>query len=153
MHQNKSIIKKDILQFIIYGLIGGSNVFIDFLVINIFSHITNIYSAVDTHSKMMLLFFEAIAFVLYSLNGYFLNKKFTFKAQKSSYIKYALVLGISSFFNANLFVFLTGNNIFSLNVKLWFNISKLIASISIGILTFLVNKFFVFKLNPISKRS
>ncbi|MCY6372281.1 GtrA family protein [Clostridium ganghwense] len=145
MSENTSILRKNLVQFITYSLIGGSNVIINFLVLNILSYLTNIYSAIDTYSKIMLYLFEIIAFIVYSLNGYHLNKKITFRANKSSYLKYTLVLGTSAFFNINIFVWLTAHNIFNFPIKLWFNLSKLTASITVGIITFLVNKFFIFK--------
>ncbi|WMJ82169.1 GtrA family protein [Clostridium sp. MB40-C1] len=140
-----SVTKKNIVQFITYALIGGSNLIINFAVLNILSNITNIYSGTNTYTKIMLSLFEFTAFILYSINGYLLNKKFTFKTNNSSYIKYALVLGTSAFFNANLFIILTAHNVFNLPIKLWFNLSKLTSSITIGIVTFLINKFFIFK--------
>lgn len=147
MPLKESSIKNNLIQFITYALIGGSNVIINFIVLNTLSSITKIYSATNTYTKLILFSFEVIAFILYSINGYLLNRKFTFKYTKSSYPKYALVLGISSFFNANLFILLTAHNTFNFNAKLWFNISKLISSITIGVITFLVNKFFIFKEN------
>ncbi|MCY6483784.1 GtrA family protein [Clostridium aestuarii] len=139
--------KQNLVQFITYALVGGSNVLINFAIINILSSITNIYSATDTYSRALLYLFDIAAFGAYSINGYLLNRKLTFKSNKSSYLKYALVLGISAFFNTNIFVWLTGHNTFYLPIKLWFNLSKLIASITVGIVTFLINKFFIFKKN------
>lgn len=145
MSENSLSSKKNLLQFITYALIGGSNLIINFIIINILSHITNIYSAVNTHSTIMLYLFEVTAFIIYSINGYYLNKKFTFKVNKSSYIKYAFVLGTSAFLNINIFVYLTMHNIVNLPIKLWFNLSKLTASMTVGIMTFLINKFFIFQ--------
>lgn len=96
-------------------------------------------------TKKNLLQFITYAFIIYSINGYYLNKKFTFKVNKSSYIKYAFVLGTSAFFNTNIFIYLTAYNIFNFPIKLWFNLSKLTASMTVGILTFLINKFFIFQ--------
>ncbi|MFD3157552.1 GtrA family protein [Haloimpatiens sp. FM7330] len=136
---NKENTLSNLMQFITYALVGGSNGLINLLIINILSRLTNIYSG------KTLFLFDFIAFIAYSINGYFLNRKFTFKSKDSSYFKYAGVLAISAIFNTMLFVTLTNNNIFNLSKSIWLNISKLIASITIGIITFLVNKFFVFK--------
>lgn len=130
----------NLLQFITYALIGGSNELINLAILNFLTYITGIYS-----NKFILLIFELISFIAYSINGYFLNKKFTFKAKKSSYFKYASVLGTSAIFNTLLFIILNSNNMFNLSNSLWLNMSKIIASMAVGVITFLVNKFFVFK--------
>ncbi|MGY0372209.1 GtrA family protein [Clostridium sp. JNZ J1-5] len=133
-------IKKTLLQFISYAVIGGSNFLINIFVLNILSYFTHIYSGPT------MIIFDNIAFLIYSVNGYLLNKKFTFKTQGSSYLKYASVLWVSAIcLNSTLFTLLTMINIFNLSEVLWLNLSKFIASITIGILTFIVNKLFVFK--------
>lgn len=129
-----------LFQFIKYSLVGGSNELINLAVLNLLTKITGIY-----HEKKYLVLFEFIAFVLYSINGYFWNKKFTFKAKGNSYLKYASVLGTSAIFNVLMFITLNAHNVFNLSNEIWLNISKLTASITVGIVTFLVNKFFVFK--------
>ncbi|WP_396276425.1 GtrA family protein [Haloimpatiens lingqiaonensis] len=130
----------NLLQFITYALIGGSNELINLGILNFLTYITGIY-----YNKLILFIFEFISFIAYSINGYFLNKKFTFKVKNSSYFKYASVLGTSAIFNTLLFITLNAHNIFNLSNSLWLNLSKVIASMTIGIITFLVNKFFVFK--------
>lgn len=130
----------NLLQFITYALIGGSNELINLGILNFLTYITGIYS-----NKFILFAFEFISFIAYSINGYFLNKKFTFKAKKSSYFKYTGVLGTSAIFNTLLFITLNSHNMLNLSNSLWLNLSKVVASMTIGVITFLVNKFFVFK--------
>lgn len=132
--------RKTLLQFISYAVIGGSNFLINIFILNILSHLTHIYSG------PIMFIFDNIAFLIYSVNGYLLNKKFTFKTQDNSYLKYASVLWVSSIcLNSTLFTILTMINIFNLSDVLWLNLSKFIASTTIGIFTFIVNKLFVFK--------
>ncbi|WP_373898619.1 GtrA family protein [Haloimpatiens sp. FM7315] len=138
MNKNRTL--NNLFQFITYALIGGSNELINLGILNFLAYITHIYS-----NKLALFLFEFIAFIAYSINGYILNRKFTFKSINSSYLKYAAVLGSSAIFNTLLFITLNSKNKFNISPELWLNISKLIASITIGIITFLINKFYVFK--------
>lgn len=137
---NKEKTQNNLLQFITYALIGGSNVLINLCVLNLLTFLTGIYSNI-----LVLFLFEFIAFITYSISGYFLNKKFTFKSNENSYLKYISVLGGSAILNSILFITINSHNIFNLSNKLWLNLSKLTTSMIIGIITFLINKFFVFK--------
>jgi putative flippase GtrA len=137
-------------QFIKYALVGAINIIIEILILNILSYTTGI-----TSGKMLFLF-NIIAFSVYSLCGYELNKRFTFKetSPEKAYFQYASVLFFSMLLNSFMLVLLTSNNpllhlihnhrnIVKLN-HLWFNIVILIDSITIGLLGFSINKFFVF---------
>ncbi len=139
-----------LIQFVKYSLVGASNIIIDIIILNILSFTTGI-----TRGKMLFVF-NLIAFSFYSICGYNLNKKFTFKetSHTSSYFQYASVLFISMIANSLMLILLTGHNplvhhihrpfnIVKLN-HLWFNICILIDSMTIGFLGFLINKFFVF---------
>jgi len=147
---NKNKKAQSLTQFIKYGIVGGSNTIIDIAVLNILSYTTGI-----THGKTLFLF-NIIAFSIYSICGYNLNKKFTFKenATKNAYFQYASVLFITMILNSFILVHLTRRNplirlmhhhrnIVHLN-HLWLNMSMIIGSIILGILGFLINKFFVF---------
>ncbi|QGU95317.1 GtrA family protein [Clostridium bovifaecis] len=139
MDINNAEKNRTLIQLITYGLIGGSNVLINLIIINILSHITGIYSGITMY------IFYGISFVAYSINGYYLNRKFTFTSKSSSYFKYASVLAVSAFCNSTLCTILTFFNIFSVSEVLWLNFSVIFSSIAVGILTFIVNKYFVFK--------
>ncbi len=91
--------------------------------------------------------FKLISFSIYSINGYFLNRKFTFKTKNSSYIQYASVIGIAAILNGIILSNLSSYNLLNVSQVLWSNISALIASMGTGILSFLINKFFIFKTN------
>ncbi|MFA9398264.1 MAG: GtrA family protein [Clostridiaceae bacterium] len=130
--------KNDIIEFIKYALVGSSNVLIDFIILNTLMHFTGIYQG------SYLILFNIASFLIYSTNGYILNKKFTFKSEKASYFLYILVLGSAMIVNSLILFALSVNNTFSLDQVLWANISKLIASITSGIVSFLINKFLVF---------
>ena len=147
---NKHKIMQSLAQFIKYALVGASNITIDIIILNILSYTTGITSG------KMLFVFNIIAFSVYSICGYKLNKKFTFgeTSCEKAYFQYASVLFFSMILNSFMLVLLTSNNplihhmpkhtnIHKLN-HLWFNISILIDSMTIGLLGFLVNKFFVF---------
>lgn len=147
---NKDKILRSLVQFFKYSLIGGLNVTIDVVMLNILSYATGI-----TRGKMLFVF-NIIAFCVYSICGYILNKKFTFKktSEESAYFGYASVLFVSMILNSFMLVLLTSHNplihlmhhqrnIMKLN-HLWLNISMLIGSIIIGIGAFLINKFYIF---------
>lgn len=147
---NKHKTNKSLAQFIKYSLVGGSNTVIDVAVLNILSYATGI-----THGKTLFIF-NIIAFSIYSICGYNLNKMFTFRenSTKKAYFQYASVLFCSMILNSFIIVRLTRRNplirlmhhhrnIIHLN-HLWLNMSMLIGSIILGIIGFLINKFFVF---------
>jgi len=148
---NEHKTKQSLTQFIKYSLVGGSNTLIDISVLNILSYTTGI-----THGKMLFTF-NLIAFSIYSICGYNLNKKFTFResSTKNAYFQYASVLFVTMILNSFILVLLTRRNplihllhrhhrnIMHLN-HLWLNISMIIGSIILGILGFLINKFFIF---------
>jgi len=143
--------KKMLTQLIKYALVGATNMIIEFSILNLLSYTTGI-----THGKMLFVF-NFIAFCVYSVCGYKLNKKFTFQetSHKKAYFQYASVLFFIMIINSFLLILLTGHNplihhhiyrvanIVKLN-HLWFNICILIDSMTVGLLGFLINKFFVF---------
>ncbi|MFT5873582.1 MAG: putative flippase GtrA [Clostridium sp.] len=147
---NKHKTLQSLTQFIRYALVGATNVMIDVTILNILSYTTGI-----THGRMLFVF-NFIAFCVYSICGYKLNTKFTFRetSETKAYFKYASVLFFSMISNSFMLVILTSRNPLThllhnhVNIikldHLWLNISMLLGSIIIGILGFLINKFFVF---------
>ncbi|WP_125152085.1 GtrA family protein [Clostridium rectalis] len=129
---------KTLKQFILYAAIGTSNVIIDFIILNILWKITNMYSG------YINILFKFISFMFYSINGYYLNKKYTFKLE-GAYIKYASILGIAALLNSLILSTLSLYNRFNIPQILWCNICALIASICTGIISFLINKKLIFK--------
>ncbi|MGO5093818.1 GtrA family protein [Clostridium sporogenes] len=129
------------IEFIKYVSIGALNVIIDFSVLNLLWFFTGLYSGNINY------LFKLISFSIYSINGYTLNKKFTFKTKNSSYIQYASVIGIAAILNGIILSNLSSYNFLNVSQVIWSNISALIASMSTGILSFLINKFFIFKKN------
>ncbi|NFV12898.1 GtrA family protein [Clostridium sp. FAM 1755] len=129
------------IEFIKYVSIGVLNVIIDFSVLNLLWFFTGLYSGNINY------LFKLISFSIYSINGYTLNKKFTFKTKNSSYIQYASVIGIAAILNGIILSNLSSYNLLNVSQVIWSNISALIASMSTGILSFLINKFFIFKKN------
>jgi putative flippase GtrA len=147
---NKHKTLKFIGELIKYALVGCTNVIIDILILNILSYTTGITSG------KMLFVFNIIAFLVYSISGYILNENFTFKgiSRPKAYFQYASVLFFSMIFNTLLLVVLTSYNplialipnepnIVKLN-HLWLSLAILANSAVIGLLGFLINKFFVF---------
>lgn len=131
--------KEAIIEFIKYVAIGTMNVAIDFGILELLMYMTGIYQGYT------LFIFNAISFIAYSINGYIMNKNFTFKSNKSSYFKYASVLAATMILNGFILSTLSMHNIFYLKPVVWASICKAIASSTTGIINFLVNKFVVFK--------
>lgn len=131
--------KKTLFQLIKYALIGAINVLVDFSILEILMVITGIYKG------FYLAVFNGISFIVYSINGYNLNKRFTFKSKKSSYFKYAATLFCTMILSSFILSTLTLYNIFNLKPILWASIVKLFASMTTGILNFTINKLFIFK--------
>lgn len=125
-------------QLTLYALIGGSNVIIDFTILNILWKITGIYKGAIN------ILFKAISFTAYSINGYYWNKKYTFKGE-GSYLKFASVMGTAAMLNAIILSIMSNKNILGISQILWANISALTASMTTGIGSFLINKFYIFK--------
>ena len=147
---NKHKTLRSLIQFIKYSLVGATNIIIDVIILNILSYSTGITSG------KILFIFNLMAFSVYSMCGYNLNKKFTFRetSNKKAYFQYASVLFFSMILNSLMLILLTsknplinhmhsGQDIMKLN-HLWFNICILIDSMTIGFVGFLINKFFVF---------
>lgn len=132
-------LSKSIIEFIKYGVVGISNVIIDFSILNLLMYITSVYKG------GLLIIFNIISFVVYSSNGYLLNRKFTFKSKNSSYFLYIVVLGSAMIVNSYILYFISINNIFNINKVIWANGAKLFASVISGIFSFFLNKHFVFK--------
>lgn len=130
--------KNTLFELIKYASVGALNVLIDFIILEILMITTGIYKGV------YLAVFNGISFIVYSINGYNLNKKFTFKAQKSSYFKYASILFSTMLLNSFILSTLTLYNFLNLKPLLWASIVKIIASMTTGLLNFIINKFFVF---------
>ncbi|WP_414648702.1 GtrA family protein [Clostridium sp.] len=148
--RNKNKKLQSLAQFIKYALVGATNIIIDLTILNILSYTTGI-----THGKTLFVF-NIMSFCVYSICSYNLNKKFTFKetSKGNNYFQYASVLFFSMILNSFMLILLTRRNplihimhhtknIMKLN-HLWLNISILTGSMIIGLVGFLINKYFVF---------
>lgn len=133
--------KKVFFQFITYVLIGGINFLLNLGIINLLMYITKIYSG------FFMFIFGIIAFIIYSTNGFFMNKKLTFKSntKNTAYFSYISVMAIAAIVNSTLLTLFSSYNFLNINPLIWANISIFLTSIITGTLSFLVNKFFVFK--------
>lgn len=131
--------KKSVLEFVKYAIVGTSNVIIDFSILNLLMYTTSVYKG------GLLIIFNIISFAVYSVNGYLLNRKFTFKSNDSSYFLYAAVLGSAMLINSYILYFLSINNIMNINQVLWANAAKLFASVVSGVFSFLLSKNHIFK--------
>lgn len=121
--------------------IGCLNFFINIILVNFLMFITNIYKG------SMLFVFSILSFIVYSINGYFCNRKFTFKSKNNikSIIPYFILMSTTAILNALLLSIFSVHNILFISQKLWTNISILLSSITTGAISFLINKFFIFK--------
>ena len=103
---NKHKTLQSLTQFIKYALVGATNIIIDIIILNILSYTTGI-----TNGKMLFVF-NIIAFSVYSICSYKLNKKFTFRetSHKKAYFQYASVLFFSMILNSFMLILLTSHN-------------------------------------------
>lgn len=131
--------KNTLFELIKYASVGTLNVLIDFLILEILMVTTGIYKG------FYLAVFNAISFIVYSINGYILNKKFTFKSEKSSYFKYASILFCTMLLNSFILSTLTLYNLLGVKPLIWASLVKIFASMTTGLLNFIINKFFVFR--------
>ncbi len=142
MHIKEKIKSHWIFQYITYGAVGTINVIIDICIINMLMSITGIYKG-----KVFFLF-KIISFIAYSINGYFMNKRLTFDYRddkKSTYIAYALVLFLAALGNGWILSTLTMLSPDRLSPRMWANIVNIIASMTTGTISFLINKCIIFK--------
>lgn len=139
----KSQNSKSFLQFICYILVGSSNFILDEIILNTLWFISG--RSIGTINYL----FKLISFCIYSTNGYFLNKRYTFKNQNEdpSYIEYISLLALLSAVDAIIVSKFTTHNIFMIDNALWANICNLFACATTGIVGFLINKFVIFKKN------
>lgn len=132
---------KNIFQLIKYSMVGGINTLIHLVVMNILMYVSG------TYTGNLLFFFEILAFLIYTTTGFFLNRKFTFKADKNNnaYFRYLFVMAPSALCNAFIIRTFTLYNFFSLPKEAWANIVIISSSILVGLFSFIINKLFVFK--------
>lgn len=131
-----------IFQYAAYGAVGSVNFIIDICILNLLMSLTHIYQG-----KMFFLF-KIISFMAYSINGYFMNKKLTFDYKgdkKTTYPAYASILFLAALGNGWILSTLTMILPSRLSPRMWANIVNLIASMTTGTISFLVNKFIIFK--------
>jgi len=129
-------LKKGLRELIYYGICGTICTLLNFILFVLFEQMSMHYLLANSASY-------AIAVVV----NYFLNRKFVFKtagqhgmSAKSEFIKFTLVrLGSLAADNTLLYIVVD---------MLWFNIyfGEILISIGIIMVTFIINKLFVFRL-------
>ncbi len=129
---------REIQRLIKYGIVGVSNVAIDFAFLNLFLwfHL-NLYLAIS------------LAFTIAATNSYFLNRNWTFKDKKADqvgrqYILF-LIVSITGLLLNNFIVFLFVKYIFIINLVLTANAAKVVATGFVVIWNYCINRFFVFQ--------
>lgn len=129
-------------RFLKFSVVGTINFLIDFSILNLLSFATGI------NKGIFAAFFSAISFLAANINSYFLNKKWTFRANnKNSNYKPFLaisILGIVTNISIT-YVFTTFINQAYFSDIVWLNISKLIAIWFVMFFNYFGYKKFVFK--------
>jgi putative flippase GtrA len=129
-------------QYIMYGFVGGINYIIDIATLNVLMFITQLY-----HGQIFFVF-KLISLILYSINGYYMNRKFTFRCRaKRSFLSYAFILLLAALANGWILSQFTMMKPVSISPRLWANIVNLGASLTTGTASFLLNKYIIFKKN------
>lgn len=129
-------------RFIKFFIVGTVNFLIDFSVLNLFSFATGIDKGI------VVAFFSAVSFLVANANSYFLNKKWTFKANNEN-SKYKTFLAISALGIAVniliIYIFTTFVSQPYFSGIVWLNISKIIATGFVAFFNYFGYKKFVFK--------
>lgn len=134
---NNIFTNKKTLRFI---LVGISNTFIDFFIMNILRLLTN-----------NLLFSNTISTGVAMLYSFFMNKKWTFKNKGNDYISQIImffiftIIGIWVIQNFVLYIIINFIPSFGLPVIIFDNVAKLLASIPSLIWNYYTYDKFVFK--------
>lgn len=137
---------QSLLQFLKFGIVGVSNTFVDFAVLNLLMWLTGIYKG-----KWMILL-NSISFTCAVLNSYVWNKYWTFQARERK----GMVVEFSKFFFISLIGIILNTGIvylittyispfFGIGKELWANIAKVTATFIALIWNFVGYKFWVFK--------
>lgn len=122
-------------QIIKFGIVGATNIALDVV----------IYYFLTRHLHLYYLIAASISFVIVMTWSFNLNKRWTFKGQKVikkvgvQYIEFLLINAFVMALNAGiLFLLVDFGHIYDL-------ISKIVASMVVGLVNFLFNKFVTFK--------
>ncbi len=129
-------------RFMKFFIVGAVNFFIDLSILNLLSFATGI------NKGIVAALFSAVSFLVANVNSYFLNKKWTFKANsKGSNYKTFLaisVLGVTiNISTVYLFTTFISQPYFS--DIIWLNISKMTATGFVMFFNYFGYKKFVFK--------
>lgn len=117
-----------IRQYLKFGIVGGINTAIDFLILNIlmfFSGITAGYGYI---------IFKSLSFVAANANSYFLNKKWTFKSDSATNHRelslFFVISIIGLLINAGIASFIVNfiNPVGGVSPAIWANIGALVAT-------------------------
>lgn len=135
-----------IYQIAKFTLVGFSNVAIDFGVLNLLMYLTNIYGG----ERIILL--NVMAFVVAVINSFFWNKFWTFGAKESNgggkeFLQFIIIAAIGAVINTGIVYGLTTyiSPSFGLDLKLWANFAKVLATFVSLAWNFTGYKFLVFK--------
>lgn len=133
------------MQIIRYGMVGILNTLIDFLTLNILVAIGGITSGFP------LVLCNAVAFFSANLNGYFLNKKWTFAEKDGTSLKqycYYLLLAAGGLLINSLILYLivtTCPRPAALTPTWWLNVAKIGATAASMIWNYLACRFIIFR--------
>ncbi len=131
------------LQVIRFGVVGSLNTLIDVLALNLFL----LYA--PTHSSVLLVVYNSVAYTLGTGNSYFLNRYWTFrsrqKATSNEILRFAL-LSVTGILSSDFLVWLTAGLTHSLiaNSWLWANTAKATAVVGTAILSYFGMRLWVF---------
>ena len=147
MRDEKSTWRTTFWQFFRYCLVGGANTLSDVLVLNI------LLWCFPTHSVLILVIYNSVAYSSGAVTSFFLNKYWTFgqrqKTSRREVRRFFITLGIEILYS-NGFLWLAGKLLqpFITNVTLWGNASKLVAIIAGTLLSYLFMRFWTFASEP-----
>lgn len=125
--------RRGVRQLIKFGIVGISNLIIDFGILNLAVLVLklNVYLA------------GAIALILALSNSFYWNRSFTFRSRSrgvlKEYLKFAIINGLGALFNFLIFAALI------YYLSLWYNLAKALSILVTWIWNFLGSKYWVFR--------
>lgn len=128
-------------QFAKFFLVGGMNTLLDLGILNLLILLSGVGAG------LFYTLFKGTSFVVATINSYYWNKFWTFKAARGSFNQFLVVSGIGFLVNVGAATFIVNfvGPQFGLALKTWANVGAALGSVMGLLWNFVGYKFIVFK--------
>lgn len=135
--------RREMLQILRFGLVGSLNTVLDLLILN------SLLWVLPTKDTTTLLVYNTIAYAIGSINSFLLNKYWTFRQEQHVTVREVRRFVVTTVFGIlcnDALIWLTSNLLHPLvpDVRLWANISKLVAIGGTVFISYLGMRLWVF---------